>query len=62
MGTRQGRRHDGDPAVGDEIDFWRLVAVEPRNRLTLLAEKKLPAAAVLEFEVRALDEQRSPGW
>ena len=60
MGMRQGRRHDGDPAVGDEIDFWRLVAVEPRNRLTLLAEKKLPAAAVLEFEVLALDEQRSP--
>ena len=62
MGRRQGRRHDGDPAVGDEIDFWRVVAVEPGHRLTLLAEKKLPGTAMVEYEVRALDEQRSPGW
>ena len=60
MGRRQGRRHDGDPAVGDEIDFWRVFAVEPGHRLTLLAEMKLPGTAMVEYEVRALDEQRSP--
>jgi len=56
---RQGRRHDGVPAVGNEIDFWRVVAVEPGHRLTLLAEMKLPGTAMVEYEVRALDEQRS---
>jgi hypothetical protein len=60
MGRRQRRRHDGNPAVGDEIDFWRVFAVEPGHRLTLLAEMKLPGTAMVEYEVRALDEQRSP--
>jgi hypothetical protein len=56
---RHGRRHAGDPEVGDEIDFWRVADVEPGHRLTLIAEMKLPGAAALEFEVRPLGERRS---
>jgi uncharacterized protein YbjT (DUF2867 family) len=52
IGMRRGRRHPIDVRVGDAIDFWRVVAVEPGQRLTLLAEMKLPGAAVLELEVR----------
>ena len=37
--------------MGDAVDFWRVVAVEPGRRLTLLAEMRLPGTAVLEFEV-----------
>jgi hypothetical protein len=40
--------------VGDVIDFWRVVAVEPGRRLTLLAEMRLPGAAALEFTVEPL--------
>lgn len=52
IGFRRGRRHPSDVRVGDTIDWWRVVAVEPGRRLTLLAEMKVPGAAVLELEVR----------
>jgi len=51
-GLTRGRRDPRDVAVGDVIDFWRVVAVEPQRRLTLIAEMKLPGAAALEFELR----------
>ena len=50
IGMRRGRRHPTDIRVGDTIDFWRVVAVEPGKRLTLSAEMKLPGEATLEFE------------
>jgi hypothetical protein len=59
VGLRKGRRHAAEPEVGDEIDFWRVVDVEPGHRLTLLAEMKLPGAAALQFEVLPRGEQRS---
>ena len=49
-GMRRGRRHPTDLRVGDIIDWWRVVALEPGRRLTLLAEMRMPGAAVLEFE------------
>jgi len=57
VGLRRGRRHPTDLRVGDTLDFWRVVALEPGRRLTLLAEMRLPGAAVLEFEVR----EKGPG-
>lgn len=59
VGMRRGRRHPTDIRVGDAIDFWRVAAIEPGRRLTLVAEMKLPGSAVLEFEVTPLDERRS---
>ncbi len=50
-GMRRGRRDPQDIAIGDTIDFWRVVDVAPNRRLTLLAEMKLPGAATLEFEL-----------
>ena len=50
-GLTRGRRDPHDVAVGDAIDFWRVIAVDPGRRLTLLAEMKLPGSAALEFEV-----------
>ena len=57
IGFRRGRRHPSNVRVGDTIDWWRVIAVEPGQRLTLLAEMKLPGAAVLELE--AQDAQRT---
>ncbi len=58
-GMRRGRRDPHDVAVGDAIDFWRVVAVEPGRRLTLVAEMKLPGSAALEFELRSDDDGRT---
>jgi len=51
VGLRRGRRHPEDLRVGDALDFWRVVALEPGRRLTLVAEMRLPGSAVLELEV-----------
>lgn len=59
IGMRRGRRHPTDLRVGDAIDFWRVAAVEPGRRLTLVAEMKLPGSAVLEFEVSPIDDRTS---
>ena len=48
-GLRRGRRHPTDLRVGDGLDFWRVVALEPSQRLLLLAEMKTPGDALLEF-------------
>ena len=34
-GLDYGRRHPTELAVGDPVDSWRVMAVEPRRRLTL---------------------------
>ena len=49
-GMRRGRRHPSEVRPGDIIDWWRVVAVEPGHRLTLMAEMRLPGSAVLELE------------
>ncbi len=58
-GMRRGRRDPSAVRVGDTIDFWRVVAVEPGRRLTLLAEMRLPGTATLEFETVAIDARSS---
>jgi uncharacterized protein YbjT (DUF2867 family) len=59
VGMRRGRRHPQDVRVGDAIDFWRVVGVDPGRRLLLVAEMKLPGSASLELEVEPLAEGRS---
>ncbi len=52
VGLRRGRRHPYDLAVGDAVDFWRVLdADKPMNRLLLFAEMKLPGEAWLEFKI-----------
>ena len=55
-GMTRGRRDPQDLAVGDAVDFWRVVSLEPGRRLTLIAEMKLPGSAALGFEVVPVDE------
>ena len=57
-GLRRGRRHPVDLRVGDGLDFWRVVALEPPRRLLLLAEMKAPGDALLEFTVNPEGPQR----
>lgn len=48
---RRRRRHPTELRMGDVIDSWRVIALEPERRLTLLMEMKAPGAGVLEFDV-----------
>ncbi|MBI9081581.1 MAG: SDR family oxidoreductase [Pseudodesulfovibrio sp.] len=52
-GLRRGRPHSQETArVGDALDFWRILAVTPGERLLLKAEMRLPGEALLEFKIQ----------
>ena len=46
---RRPRRHPTQLRVGDVFDAWRVIGLEPRERLTLLLEMRAPGSGVLEF-------------
>ena len=48
---RRKRRHPDELRVGDVVDAWRVISLQPQRMLTLLLEMKLPGAGVLEFEI-----------
>ena len=50
-GFRRVRRHPEELRVGDAVDSWRVIAMQPNERLTLLMEMKAPGAGVLEFVI-----------
>jgi len=59
VGTRRGRRHPTEIGVGDALDFWRVLEVEPVRKLLLVAEMKLPGEALLEIQIKAEADDRS---
>ena len=56
---RRRRRHPKTLRVGDVIDAWRVIALEPDRRLTLLMEMRGPGSGVLEFTIRDRNDQRT---
>ena len=56
VGLRRGRRHPETLHAGEALDFWRVNAVDPPNRLLLQAEMKLPGRAFLEWEIESAGE------
>ena len=48
---RRRRRHPHELRVGDVVDAWRVVGLEPCKRLTLLMEMKASGSGVLEFSI-----------
>jgi hypothetical protein len=55
VGLRRGRRHPSELMVGDALDFWRVSEIEVPHKLVLLAEMKLPGDALMEIELRPLE-------
>lgn len=54
LGGPSFRRRRQDPEwfrVGDLVDAWQVIGLQPQCKLTLLLEMKLPGAGVLEFEI-----------
>jgi uncharacterized protein YbjT (DUF2867 family) len=50
-GLNYGRRHPDELRVGDTVDSWRVIALEPERRLTLFFGMRAPGSGVLEFEL-----------
>jgi uncharacterized protein YbjT (DUF2867 family) len=51
VGIRRGRRDPESLRIGDTVDWWRVVAYEPGEKVLLEAEMKVPGRAWLEFVV-----------
>jgi len=57
-GLSKGRRHPTELRLGDRIDYWTVVGIEPQRRLTLNFGMRSPGSGVLELEV---DPDAGPG-
>ena len=55
---RRKRRHPDELRVGDVVDSWRVIGVDPERRLTLLMEMKAPGSGVLEYRLADLGQRR----
>ena len=53
-GFTRGRRHPIELRLGDAIDYWTVIGIEPERRLTLHFGMKAPGSGVLEFELEPL--------
>lgn len=52
VGLQRGRKNKSEIAVGESLDFWRVIyASREEKRLLLYAEMKLPGEAWLEFRM-----------
>jgi uncharacterized protein YbjT (DUF2867 family) len=58
-GLTKGRRHPTELRVGDTIDYWTVMALEPERRLTLDFGMRAPGAGVIEFEIEPVDAERT---
>jgi uncharacterized protein YbjT (DUF2867 family) len=54
-GFTRGRRDAAALRLGDTIDYWTVIGLEPARRLTLNFGLRAPGNAVLEFEIEARD-------
>jgi len=50
-GLTRGRRDPDAVRVGDAIDYWTVLAVEPERRLTLDFGMRAPGSGILELEI-----------
>jgi uncharacterized protein YbjT (DUF2867 family) len=57
-GLGRGRPGSAGLSIGDAVDFWRVLEVEPPYRLMLRAEMKMPGDALLEFEITPIGAER----
>jgi uncharacterized protein YbjT (DUF2867 family)/uncharacterized protein YndB with AHSA1/START domain len=55
-GLSRGRRHEQELRVGDTVDSWQVIGLEPQKRLTLLFGMKAPGAGILEFQLEPAEE------
>jgi uncharacterized protein YbjT (DUF2867 family) len=59
VGMRKGRPDPAGIKVGDMLDFFRVVKIQPGGMLRLKAEMKLPGEGWLQFEITPYKEGRT---
>jgi uncharacterized protein YbjT (DUF2867 family) len=55
---RRPRRHPDELRVGDVVDSWRVIALEPDVSVTFLMEMRAPGAGVLEYTIQDNGDHR----
>jgi hypothetical protein len=58
-GLSHGRRHPDELRVGDTLEYWTVMALEPARRMTLHFGLKGPGAGALEFDIEPVDERHT---
>ena len=58
-GFSRGRRDPTQLRLGDTIDYWTVIGLDPPRRLTLHFGMKCPGSGVLEFEIETLAPGRN---
>jgi len=56
VGMRKGRPETGNIELGDTVDFFRIVKIEPNKMIRLKAEMKLPGDGWLQFEAKSVED------
>ena len=56
IGMRKGRPETDNLKLGDTIDFFRVVKIEPNRMIRLKAEMKLPGEGWLQFEAKPVND------
>ena len=59
IGMRKGRPDPAEIKVGDTLDFFRIVKIQPGRVIRLKAEMKLPGEGWLQFEVTPHGQDRA---
>ncbi|SMF19936.1 Uncharacterized conserved protein YbjT, contains NAD(P)-binding and DUF2867 domains [Alteromonadaceae bacterium Bs31] len=57
-GLNRQRRHPAELRLGDKVDSWTVIGLEPYKRLTLAFGMRAPGAGVLEFELSERDKSQ----
>jgi uncharacterized protein YbjT (DUF2867 family) len=58
-GFTRGRRDATDVRLGDNIDYWTVIGLEPERRLTLNFGMRAPGSGILEFEIEPVGAGRT---
>jgi hypothetical protein len=58
-GLDKGRDHETEVQLGDRIDYWKVLALEPERRLTLQFGMRAPGSGALEFVITPLGHGRT---
>ena len=58
-GLKRSRRHPQELRVGDRVDSWDVVGLDPGRRLTMRFGMKAPGSGILEFDLDAVEASRT---
>lgn len=58
-GLTRGRRHPTELRLGDTLDYWTVIGIQPQRSLTLHFGMRAPGSGVLEFELQPLSASQT---